>query len=78
MRAITEEEGADQTVPVPTCEVFSVVFDEAVDAFLRKEYEGALALFEDALRLEPGHSVCLNNLRVTRERLRRSRDAGQR
>jgi len=71
MRAIFE--GEDASPAIPTREPsFDAAFSEAVDAFLRKDYEAALTLFEDALRVEPENSVCLNNIRVIQERLERS------
>ena len=48
------------------------VLERGIEAYLSADYEAALALFQDALRLEPEHAVCLHNIQRIQKRLGRA------
>ena len=49
-----------------------ILLERGIEAYLSADYEAALALFQDALRLEPEHAVCLHNIQRIQKRLGRA------
>lgn len=50
-------------------EPFAEAFDEAVRAYLFRDFEKALGLFEEALIHRPSEPRCLKNIAVLKSRL---------
>ncbi len=67
MRALTDEDAPVRRTAAKSSS--AAAFDDAVDAYLRRDYESALTLFETVLRSDPNHASSLNNVRVIRHRL---------
>lgn len=79
MRAIIDDgegKGGRTVSQLAPTESFDAAFTRGVEAYLRQNDGLALSSFEAALRLAPGHWVCVKNIQILRERLGNAANGG--